>query len=244
MSQVKDLLPDFGDGFVAACLQQLGGSPERVLNALLEDALPALLAGMDRQLSLEAWQAAADSTGTQDKGKRPVGGMAGAAGGSYDADFPATLPSVGGGAGAARAAGAAQPRAEDRTARYLDVREETYREALVSAANAAQVRWGDSPAKEPAADACIISSASPATGTCAQTRAERCRQPLVPASLTLSGLRACLQDLKLCCRLYPTSAASRASAALPFPHFCLSSGNTTTSTTTPLMTSSPLAPTG
>ncbi len=139
LGQVKDLLPDYGDGFIAACLQQLGGSPERVLNALLEGSLPAPLAGMDTQLSLEAWQAAADRTGPQDKGKRPVGQ---AAGGSYDADFPATLPAGSGRAGAAStagAAGAAQPRAEDKTARYLDVREETYREALVSAANAAQV---------------------------------------------------------------------------------------------------------
>lgn len=131
---MKDLLPDYGDGFIAACLQQLGGSPERVLNALLEGSLPAPLAGVDTQLTLEAWQTAADRAGPQDKGKRLVGEAAGSAGRSYDADFPATLPS-----GAAGAAGAAQPRAENKTARYLDVREETYREALVSAANAAQV---------------------------------------------------------------------------------------------------------
>ena len=44
--QVQDMLPDYGDGYVAACLHQLGGSPERVLNALLEGSLPATLAGL------------------------------------------------------------------------------------------------------------------------------------------------------------------------------------------------------
>lgn len=127
---------------MAACLQQLGGSPERVVNALLEGLLPAPLAALDAQLGLAAWQAAAD------KGKQPAAP-------SYDSEFPATLPGSGSGAGgvsaaasssaaaaaAAEAAGrAGAPRAEDRTARYLDVRDASYREALVTAANAAQVR--------------------------------------------------------------------------------------------------------
>ncbi len=30
VSQVKDLLPDYGDGFLAACLHEYGNSPEQV----------------------------------------------------------------------------------------------------------------------------------------------------------------------------------------------------------------------
>lgn len=146
--QVKDLLPDFGDGFVAACLQQLGNNPERVINALLEGNLPAQLASLDRQLGLAEWQAAAPTAAPPGgKGKRPVGEAP-----SYDSEFPATLPGssfagagrAGGAAGGAEGsgAGAHRPAAENKTARYLDVREETYREKLVSAATAAQVGEG------------------------------------------------------------------------------------------------------
>jgi hypothetical protein len=149
--QVKDLLPDFGDGFVAACLQQLGGSPERVLNALLENTMPAQLADLDRQMSLAQWQAAGNggSGGAASAGGGKGKGQLGE--GSYDSEFPAALPgsSAGGSGGSAVGAALAAARAasstkapENKTARYLDVRDETYREALVSAANAAQVRGG------------------------------------------------------------------------------------------------------
>jgi activating signal cointegrator complex subunit 2 len=131
LAQVREMLPEYGDGFLAACLAQLGGSPERVLNALLEGSLPKQLAKLDTQLSLADWQAAADAA---------------TAASGYDADFPATL----GGGQAADAAGTApvsaapagggQPRTEGSTARYLDAREASYREALFTAANAVQVR--------------------------------------------------------------------------------------------------------
>ena len=136
------MLPGFGEGFIAACLQQLGGSPERVLNALLEGSLPPQLQGMDQQMGLAQWQAAADGGssgggGGDDKGKGPAGGPHG----DYDADFP-LAPGAGrpgGPSAAAATAAAAKPRPESMTARYLDVRDANYRDALVSAATAAQV---------------------------------------------------------------------------------------------------------
>lgn len=201
---------------MAACLQQLGGSPERVLNALLEGSLPAQLAKLDTQLSFAAWQAAAPKASGAAAGSDKGKGKAAAAP-TYDSEFPAALPGAWAGgsgcaAGASRAGSsstadalARAARAENKTARwvaggwgpgesqrmrlapymsacvalglctmrlhcpvqqggcarlqdsqsgyfltcqnvhglvrcrYLDVRDETYREALLSAAAAAQV---------------------------------------------------------------------------------------------------------
>ena len=51
ISQVRDLLPHLGEGFVQACLEYFDYSPEQVINTLLEENLPPHLAKMDRNLS-------------------------------------------------------------------------------------------------------------------------------------------------------------------------------------------------
>lgn len=50
ISQITDLFPDLGAGFVEACLEHYGGNVEQVTNQLLEDNLPPNLATMDRTL--------------------------------------------------------------------------------------------------------------------------------------------------------------------------------------------------
>lgn len=50
ISQVKDLFPDLGEGFVLSCLEYFDFSPEQVINTLLEDNLPPHLASMDRKM--------------------------------------------------------------------------------------------------------------------------------------------------------------------------------------------------
>ncbi|KAM4808550.1 activating signal cointegrator 1 complex subunit 2 isoform 2-T2 [Rhinophrynus dorsalis] len=50
VSQVKDLLPDLGDGFILSCLEEYGHSPEKVINNLLEDNLTPRLQGLDRTM--------------------------------------------------------------------------------------------------------------------------------------------------------------------------------------------------
>ncbi len=49
ISQVRDLLPDLGAGFVEACLTYFDYNPERVINSLLEENLPPHLIELDRQ---------------------------------------------------------------------------------------------------------------------------------------------------------------------------------------------------
>ncbi|KAI8577844.1 hypothetical protein K450DRAFT_250340 [Umbelopsis ramanniana AG] len=51
ISQITDLFPDLGAGFVEACLMHYGGNVEQVTNQLLEDSLPPNLATMDRTLA-------------------------------------------------------------------------------------------------------------------------------------------------------------------------------------------------
>jgi len=47
---VRDLLPEFGRGFVELCLEEFDCDVEKVINALLENNLPPNLQGVDRSL--------------------------------------------------------------------------------------------------------------------------------------------------------------------------------------------------
>jgi hypothetical protein len=51
ISQILDLFPDLGEGFVEACLKHFANDVEQVTNHLLEDTLPTELANMDRSLT-------------------------------------------------------------------------------------------------------------------------------------------------------------------------------------------------
>lgn len=48
LSAIKDLLPDLGDGFLLACLQEYDFNSEIVINNILEDRLSPALNKMDR----------------------------------------------------------------------------------------------------------------------------------------------------------------------------------------------------
>ncbi|XP_072271385.1 activating signal cointegrator 1 complex subunit 2 [Pyxicephalus adspersus] len=50
VSQVKDLLPDLGEGFILKCLEEYGHNVESVINHLLEDNLSPHLQGLDRTM--------------------------------------------------------------------------------------------------------------------------------------------------------------------------------------------------
>lgn len=51
VSQVKDLFPDFGDGFVALCLEAYDNDPEKVISRILENTLHPDLDSLDRNLA-------------------------------------------------------------------------------------------------------------------------------------------------------------------------------------------------
>ncbi|XP_057600061.1 activating signal cointegrator 1 complex subunit 2 isoform X3 [Hippopotamus amphibius kiboko] len=50
ISQVKDLLPDLGEGFILACLEHYSYNPEQVINNILEGRLAPALSQLDRGL--------------------------------------------------------------------------------------------------------------------------------------------------------------------------------------------------
>lgn len=54
ISQVKDLLPDLGEGFILACLEHYTYNPEQVINNILEERLAPALSQLDR--SLDRWE--------------------------------------------------------------------------------------------------------------------------------------------------------------------------------------------
>lgn len=54
ISQVKDLLPDLGEGFILACLEHYCYDPEQVINNILEERLAPALSQLDR--SLDRWE--------------------------------------------------------------------------------------------------------------------------------------------------------------------------------------------
>ncbi|KAM8797844.1 activating signal cointegrator 1 complex subunit 2 [Eudromia elegans] len=50
ISQVKDLLPDLGEGFILACLEEYGYNTEQVINNILEDKLVPSLEKLERTM--------------------------------------------------------------------------------------------------------------------------------------------------------------------------------------------------
>ncbi len=54
IGQIKEVMPNFGDGFLAAALQHFSYNSERVIHTLLEGDLPPELKGLDPQMPLPA----------------------------------------------------------------------------------------------------------------------------------------------------------------------------------------------
>lgn len=51
ITEVRDILPDLGDGFVQCCLEHFNFQSDSVINAVLEDSLPEELKNLDRSAS-------------------------------------------------------------------------------------------------------------------------------------------------------------------------------------------------
>ncbi|XP_077985044.1 activating signal cointegrator 1 complex subunit 2-like isoform X2 [Glandiceps talaboti] len=60
ISAVKDLLPELGDGFIIACLEEYNYDAEKVINNLLEDKLPSSLQELDRSMTRESLKKKSD----------------------------------------------------------------------------------------------------------------------------------------------------------------------------------------
>jgi len=50
ISQVQELFPDLGDGFIDQCLNEFNNNPETVIAKLLDNDLPANLKNLSRTM--------------------------------------------------------------------------------------------------------------------------------------------------------------------------------------------------
>lgn len=51
LCHIRDLLPDLGEGFILACLEEYGYNSELVINNVLEDKLSPSLDKLDRAMA-------------------------------------------------------------------------------------------------------------------------------------------------------------------------------------------------
>jgi activating signal cointegrator complex subunit 2 len=132
VAQVRELLPDFGEGFVAACLRAVGGGGvEAALNALLEGAVPPGVEHLDRALTYQQFQ-------QQQAASRPGNAAGQPAAGPGPAAGSAAAPAARGTAGRGKAR-----RPEGMTALYLDTKEDRYRGSVLAAATDTQWEYDD-----------------------------------------------------------------------------------------------------
>ncbi|KAG2231547.1 hypothetical protein INT48_005050 [Thamnidium elegans] len=61
ISQVHDLFPDLGDGFIEACLEANNNDVEVVIMQLLEDKLPVSVSGLDRSMERKPFMSATET---------------------------------------------------------------------------------------------------------------------------------------------------------------------------------------
>lgn len=61
ISQIHDLFPNFGDGFIEACLEVNNDDVEIVIMQLLEENLPASVAGLDRSMERKPLKSATET---------------------------------------------------------------------------------------------------------------------------------------------------------------------------------------
>ncbi|KAK9080249.1 hypothetical protein SSX86_001925 [Deinandra increscens subsp. villosa] len=69
ISQVKDLFPDYGNGFITACLEVYDHNPEEVIQRILEGTLDNELLSLDPSLAVVPPKTAAPPVARKDKGK-------------------------------------------------------------------------------------------------------------------------------------------------------------------------------
>ena len=69
ISQIKDLFPDYGKGFLAACLEVYNQNPEDVIQRILEGTLHEDLQSLDSSLETIPMPKSASTANLKDQGK-------------------------------------------------------------------------------------------------------------------------------------------------------------------------------
>ena len=74
IGQIREVLPEYGEGFLAACLDAVGQDSERVIHQLLEGSLPPELSRLDPHMPLLPVAAAAHVAAAKGKGRATASG--------------------------------------------------------------------------------------------------------------------------------------------------------------------------
>ena len=127
VAQVKELLPDLGDGYIAMCLDAMNRHLETTIHALFEGSAPSEIGKLDQQLSYARYQEMYDERKMAAEEAKEEAESAAA--------FPPLLASP--------ATAAAPKRGDDLTAKYLDAKESSYAEKVRAVAVESQWEYED-----------------------------------------------------------------------------------------------------
>ncbi|XP_024008259.1 activating signal cointegrator 1 complex subunit 2 isoform X2 [Eutrema salsugineum] len=142
ISQIKDIFPEYGNGFLAACLEAYNQNPEEVIQRILEGTLHDDLQRLDTSLETMPQPKSAPTLSSKDKGKGKLIEADTSSSGNYT-EQPITGPSLPASSASSTTAGRFVRKPKDDTPNYkiLDARKETDRER--NAALLAQYEYDD-----------------------------------------------------------------------------------------------------
>lgn len=142
ISQIKDIFPEYGNGFLAACLEAYNQNPEEVIQRILEGTLHEDLQRLDTSSESMPQPKPAPTLGSKDKGKGKLIESDTSSSGIYT-EQPITRPSLPASSASSTAVGRFVRKPKDDTPSYkiLDARKESDRER--NAALLAQYEYDD-----------------------------------------------------------------------------------------------------
>lgn len=142
ISQIKDIFPEYGNGFLAACLEAYNQNPEEVIQRILEGTLHEDLQRLDTSSETMPQPKPVPSLGSKDKGKGKLIESDTSGSGIYT-EQPIARPSLPASSASSTAVGRFVRKPKDDTPSYkiLDARKESDRER--NAALLAQYEYDD-----------------------------------------------------------------------------------------------------
>ncbi|AAF24949.1 T22C5.20 [Arabidopsis thaliana] len=144
ISQIKDIFPEYGNGFLAACLEAYNQNPEEVIQRILEGTLHEDLQRLDTSLETMPQPKSAPTLRSKDKGKgKLIESDTSSSASAIYTEKPITRPSLPASSASSATVGRFVRKPKDDTPSYkiLDARKESDRER--NAALLAQYEYDD-----------------------------------------------------------------------------------------------------
>ncbi|EFC49025.1 predicted protein [Naegleria gruberi] len=94
LKQLKSFFPDYGNGFLQACLDHFNNDITNTTNALMDNQLPLHLKKMDNKLSLKSYKAPTNTGSKPPSSLLNTGSTSGSSSSSYEPASPIVSPTV------------------------------------------------------------------------------------------------------------------------------------------------------